>query len=234
MDEPQAMRVEVPAITVRSGDRVSTVPSWPMPLAGVRDRAVELEADESGALVLRPRRGSRRRGIILGLLVLIPGLFGIGVSMYLLYQEAVGFGRVLWWIGLLILVALLGLVFLSWLSSGTSIRFDRESGLITHSRRPFGFLRKPRVYQTTSLAEVVCVQLIYNGFHSEYQEMGAGEQSSLQLVQYYCYQMNLVLKRDAQPRMNLALHSDWAWMRSAGGRLAEYLQVPLVDQLHHD
>jgi hypothetical protein len=233
MAEEQVVKVEVPAITVRSGDRVSTVPSWPMPLAGVRERTVELETESEDVLVLGPKRGARWSGVFLSLCVLVSGLMGIGLTMYSFYQEARGFGLVIWGTGLLLIVGLLGFVLLSWLSTGTWIRFDRRAGLISLSRRPFGFRRAPRVYQTVPLAEVVCVQLIYNGFHTEEREIGVDDRKSYQTIQYYAYQMNLVLERDTQGRMNLAHHSDWEWMRRAGGRLAECLQVPLVDQLHH-
>jgi hypothetical protein len=83
------------------------------------------------------------------------------------------------------------------------------------------------------MTEVICLQLIYNGFHSDQYEIGDGDQKTYQTEQYHAYQMNLVLEREGQSRMNLAHHSDWEWMRRAGGQLAEYLRVPLVDQLHH-
>jgi hypothetical protein len=234
MAEQQVVKVDAPVITVRSGDRVSNVPSWPMPLVGVRDRTVELETDAGDALVLVPKRKIRGNHVVFFLCALIPGLFGVGVSMYQFYLEVTGFGLVIWGVVLILLVGLLGFIFLSWLSAGTWIRFDRRAGLISLSRRPFGFLRKPRVYQTGPLAEIVCMQLIYNGFHSERREVGVEDRKTYQIVQYYAYQMNLVLERDGQCRMNLAHHSDWEWMRREGGRLAEYLQVPLVDQLFHD
>jgi hypothetical protein len=232
-DQP-VVNAQVPSVTVGSGDRVSTVPTWPMALAGVNRRAVELEAAEGDVLVLGPKRGSRWNGVFLALTILIPGLVGVGLTMSRFYEEGTTAGLVFFGVGCFLILGLLGLAFLSWMSRGVWVRFDRQAGLISHSRRPFGFLRAPRVYQTVPMTNVICLQLIYNGFHSDEYEIGDGDRKTYRTDQYHAYQMNLVLEREGQFRMNLAHHSDWEWMRRAGGQLAEYLKVPLVDQLHHD
>jgi hypothetical protein len=234
MADQSVAKVEVPLVTVRSEDSVTTVPTWPMPLIGVNDRTVELEKDLGDVLVLGPRRGTWRVGIIMVLCAIIPGLFGVGLTMYLMLQEVSGFGRVIWWGGMLLMAVLLGLVVLSETSKGNWVRFDSRDGIITQSRRPFGFFRAPRIYQTIPLAEVACIQLIYNGFHNEDREIGDGDRKTYQVIRYHAYQMNLVLKRGDQSRINLAHHSDWQWMRSTGGQLAEYLHMALVDQLYHN
>jgi hypothetical protein len=234
MDDRPYEKVQVPSAAVHPGDRASTIPTWPMPLAGVNRRTVELETTEGGVLVLGPKRGGRWSGVFLALTVLIPGLIGAGLTMGPLLEEGTTSGLVFVGLGWVVILGLLGLAFLGWMSSGNWVRFDRQAGLISKSRRPFGFRRAPRVYQTVPLADVTCLQLIYNGFHADAYEIGGGDQKTYGTDRYHAYQMNLVLEREGQSRMNLAHHSDWEWMRRAGGQLAEYLRVPLVDQLHHD
>ena len=45
------------------------------------------------------------------------------------------------------------------------------------------------------------------------------------------YEMNLVFRNAHPARVNLAVHSDWRWMKQAGPRLAEFLDLPVLDQL---
>ena len=83
-------------------------------------------------------------------------------------------------VGWFLILGLLGLAFLGWLSAGTWVRARIvKAGLISHSRRPFGFRRAPRVVQTVLMTDVSCLQLIYNGFHSEQHEIGDGDQEEL-------------------------------------------------------
>jgi hypothetical protein len=48
------------------------------------------------------------------------------------------------------------------------------------------------------------------------------------------YQMNLVLDDPDMPRLNLADHGERAWTRQAGKRLADFLAVPLIDQIQDE
>lgn len=43
--------------------------------------------------------------------------------------------------------------------------------------------------------------------------------------------MNLLLSDPEGGRLNLTAHSGWPWMRQAGPQLADFLGVPLIDQL---
>src|SRR5207253_4162587 len=118
-------------------------------------------------------------------------------------------------------------------SRGQWVTFNRRQGLVTISRRPFGWRRPPRVVVSQPLADVVAVQLVYGGVATEtqpdmYGGMGPGIEH-----QYDWYEFNLVL-RGPEPRLNLANGRNWVWIRQAGKEVAEFLSVPLVDQLYHD
>ncbi len=45
--------------------------------------------------------------------------------------------------------------------------------------------------------------------------------------------MNLVFGDSQQARLHLCTHADWEWMRDTGQKLAEFLRIPIVDQLCH-
>jgi hypothetical protein len=50
---------------------------------------------------------------------------------------------------------------------------------------------------------------------------------------YDWYEFNLVLRGPDAPRLSLASGREWMWMREAGRQVAEFLGVPLIDQLYH-
>jgi hypothetical protein len=113
-------------------------------------------------------------------------------------------------------------------------RFDRRAGLLTMSRRPFGFWSPLQVVQSRPLTDLVCIQLLYGGFHSESTEIGEpGTPGSVIHPNYHSYQLNLVFDDPKEPRYNLATHSDWKWIREAGQKLADFLGIPVADQLAH-
>lgn len=115
-----------------------------------------------------------------------------------------------------------------------SVLLDRRAGLFTVSRRTFGFRRPLQVIQSRPLTNLVCVQLLYGGFHSDNIEIGEpGTPGSVIHQNYHSYQLNLVFDDRDEPRYNLASHSDWKWMREAGHKLADFAGVPVVDQLDH-
>jgi hypothetical protein len=48
------------------------------------------------------------------------------------------------------------------------------------------------------------------------------------------YQMNLVMADADQDRLNLTDDSDLDWARQAGQQIADFLGVPLIDQIADD
>jgi hypothetical protein len=60
-----------------------------------------------------------------------------------------------------------------------------------------------------------------------------GLYAPLDVRKYDWYEFNLVLRGPDTPRFNLARGVDWMWMRQAGREVAEFLGVPLTDQLYH-
>jgi hypothetical protein len=105
-------------------------------------------------------------------------------------------------------------------------KFDKQNNLLT-VERCIGFSKQPQLVATYSLAEALALQLLYHHFKAfcaGYSTPGKSSQ----------YEMNLVFRDSRVPRVNLAVHSDWQWIRQAGMRLSEFLDVTLVDQLCHD
>jgi hypothetical protein len=85
------------------------------------------------------------------------------------------------------------------------------------------------------LTDLVCVQLLYGGLYRASIEVGEpGTPGSVYYENYHSYQLNLVFDDRDEPRYNLASHSDWRWMRETGQKLADFVGVPVVDQLCHD
>jgi len=107
-----------------------------------------------------------------------------------------------------------------------SYKFDKQTNLMT-VERCVGLSKQPQLVATHSLEDAVALQLLYR-FYQHCQAGLARPGSSAS------YEMNLVFRNSRFPRVNLAVHSDWQWMRQAGPRLAEFLDVSLFDQLCHD
>jgi hypothetical protein len=132
------------------------------------------------------------------------------------------------------LLALLILAVLAVASSGRWISFDRRRGLLTVSKRPFGWRRPPRVVQSRPLQEVGAVQLVYGGVAEEVLAQSPYDDRSPPIMQQYdWYEFDLVFRDPAVVRMSLASGPDWVWMRQAGREVAAFLGVPLLDQLYH-
>lgn len=224
--------------TVQLGTKSFPLEVWPLPRTNPWDgqqRTVELKQLTEDCLVFEPKKRWFLRHALTTLGVAIAPAVG---ALYMLIEEARGnadWGAILIWsVGSLSMFAflLLGLAapwrFKRW------IRFDRRAGLLTISRQPFGFRKPLRVVQSRPLTDLVCIQLLYVGFHSESMETGeAGTPGSVLHQSYHSYQLNLVFDDPEEPRLNLATHSDWKWMREAGQRLADFLGVPVADQLAH-
>lgn len=103
-------------------------------------------------------------------------------------------------------------------------RFDRQSRLMT-IQRCYGFSKQPRLMATFALDDVVALQLLYR----YYRAVQAGIKTDS--LKKKSFEMNLVFRNTHPPRVNLAIHSDYQWMRQAGARLAEFLDLPVLDQL---
>jgi hypothetical protein len=103
-------------------------------------------------------------------------------------------------------------------------RFDRETRLMT-VQRCYGLSKTPRLLATFSLDDVVALQLLFR----YYKATQAGV--TMDQIKKQSYEMNLVFRNVHPPRVNLATHSDWRWMRQAGHRLGEFLDLQVVDQL---
>jgi hypothetical protein len=189
-------------VTIRVGCRTVAVDGSPLEAATANFRTATLVEPAAGRLDLRPSWGLRLFGLAFALLGLIP--FGI------LY--GVGFDDslalcLLTGIGVLfVAVGLLLLLF------GFRARFDLNNGEVT-----YGY---PGFRRTRPLADILAVQLIFGGWHSSTDELS-----------YQTYQLNLVLDDPAQPRACLTNHANLSWTRWAAARLADFLDVPLLDQL---
>jgi hypothetical protein len=228
----------VPLANAQTGERSLQIDNSPMspfnPWDGQR-RAVELKQLTDDCLVLEPKQWAffwPRFLILAGLAGPMAGLVCMLVEEW---QGNADLALILILvIGLLLILAilLLGLAapggFKRW------VRFDRRAGLLTISRRPFGFRGSLRTIRSRPLTDVVCVQLLYGGFHNDSVEIGEpGTPGSVVYENCHSYQLNLVFDDRDEPRYNLATHSDWKWMREAGQKLAGFLGVPFVDHLDH-
>jgi hypothetical protein len=107
-----------------------------------------------------------------------------------------------------------------------TFKFDKQNNLLTLERCS-GFNKQSQLVATYSLDDALALQLLYR----HYKAFCAGFNMPGKSSQY---EMNLVFRDGRQQRVNLAVHSDWRWMRQAGMRLSEFLDVTLVDQLCHD
>jgi hypothetical protein len=95
--------------------------------------------------------------------------------------------------------------------------FDRQARLLT--------LGRVGDKETYPLAKVLAIQLVPAGLVHEFARpfRRGGERVS--------YQLNLVLADTDQDRLNLTHDSDLEWARQAGAQLADFLGVPLIDQI---
>jgi hypothetical protein len=236
-DRPPTARVFRPT-TVQVGTRSFPIDGWPLPRRnpwGGQRRTVELKQVTDDCLVLEPKKRWFLWHALLMLGMTAGPMAGV---LYMLVEEIRGNatwgGIVSWSMGAVLLVAIL-LVGLS-APGGFQrwVRFDRRAGRLTISRRPFGFRRPLHLVQSRPLTDLVCIQLLYGGFHIETTETGeAGTPGSVIHESYHSYQLNLVFDDPKEPRYNVATHSDWKWTREAGQKLADFLGIAVVDQLTH-
>jgi hypothetical protein len=89
------------------------------------------------------------------------------------------------------------------------VRFDRAEGILSLGSGP---LRKTR-----PLRHVLAIQLVQDTEH-------VCSDGSWEV-----YQLNLVVDDPDRRRLHLSSHGDAEWTRQTGKRLAEFLQVPLLN-----
>jgi hypothetical protein len=225
-----------PAV-VQLGTRSLPIDVWPLPRTSPWDgqqRTVELKQLAEDCLVLEPKKHWFFWHALTTLGVAIAPLAGV---LWMLIEDVranAGWGAIL--IGSVFSLGMLALLLLGLAAPGRFqrwIRFDRRAGLLTISCRPYGFCPL-QVVRSRPLTDLVCIQLLYTGFHSELTVSGeAGTPGSVLHQSYHSYQLNLVFDDPEEPRYNLAMHSDWKWVREAGQKLADFLGVPVADQLTH-
>ena len=81
------------------------------------------------------------------------------------------------------------------------------------------------------LSEIICGD--HGGSHTSFTSTGDPERPTTESRDYYAYELNLVIDGPAGGRRLLFASADWAWLRSLGTRLGEFLGVPVIDRLHH-
>ncbi|HVS37740.1 MAG TPA: hypothetical protein VMS17_19415 [Gemmataceae bacterium] len=95
--------------------------------------------------------------------------------------------------------------------------FDRKAGLLTLG----GFGLKGKY----PLDKILAVQLIPGGLVNRTPGVFGGGR------EHVSYQMNLVMAEAYQDRLHLSDDSDLKWTRQAGRQIADFLDVPLLDQI---
>jgi hypothetical protein len=160
-------------------------------------------------LVLRPR--SRFTWVRL-----LPALLTIGLALYVGWLAApAGLGQSAAWLTIVLLGAMsqfgLKRLLLYW------DHFDRQAGLLT-----LGWVGLKETYP---LAKVLAVQLVPGGLVEKAPgSFGRGGER-------VSYQMNLVMADIYEDRLNLTNDSDLDWTRKAGQQVADFLGVPVIDQI---
>ncbi len=218
----------VPATTavLVVGDRPIPLEEWPMARSVAERHAMETRQEGADLLAIEPKRRSVIGVIVLSILMFLGGSLPTVVATSL---DLPGWLSIV--MGLVTLAGLLFLVRLQ-LSGLRSIRFDRAAGRLVIDRR-VGFRRRTRTEASYPLETVLAVQLLFNGLHSVSETLGQGDQQSTSYRQFFGYELNLVLDDPNQRRLNLFSIADWAWIRRTGQTLGAFLQVPVIDKLHH-
>jgi hypothetical protein len=172
-------------------------------------------------LVLRPR-------VLVRKAQLITAVITTGGALYLVWffwlapppgAGQAGLGQPPWWLLVLLFSPLSLFSAVKPLLVGRD-HFDRQAGLLT-----LGWFGLRGTYP---LARVVAVQLVPGGL---VQQAGGPLGQGRERVSY---QVNLVTADAHQDRLNLTDDSDLEWARQAGQQLADFLGVPLIDQVADD
>jgi hypothetical protein len=210
------------------GDREIAVPAQPMSRESRNRRQVELLTGDPDCLVLMPLSRSAWMAWLFGLM-----LIGIVVFLFVEGGKQIWAGELVG--GLVILAFSIPFLVLMVLIARSTLygkgpqrfQFDRQKGELIIDRRR-GFSKQYQLQATRSLTGIAAIQLLYSGYHSIVQTFDGGPTTR---EQFYTYEMNLVFSDSQQSRLHLCTHADWKWMRETGQKLADFLGVPVVDQL---
>jgi hypothetical protein len=213
------------------GDREIPLPTQPLSYVSQNRRQVELLTGDRDCFILMPLPRSAWPVWLFGIMLAVPvGLCWVFGGMALLA------GR--WWLALfflLVSILPLGIAVLiardALYGKGPQrFAFDRRKGELTICRRR-GLRKEYEPEAIRRLSDIAAIQLLYSGYHSLVHTWDSGGSGGTMSEQFYTYEMNLVFWDAQQPRMHLCTHSDWEWMREMGQKLAQFLRVPVVDQL---
>jgi hypothetical protein len=203
-----------PAEPVNPLERLSRAP-LPPGKASIRVPARLVPQGEDG-LVLRPRAPVKWAQLVSALITL-------GLWLYVAWQfwfgpaaGQAGVGPAAGWLTILVLEPLFLYGALKPLLLYRD-QFDRQAGLLTLGW--FGFKG------TYPLANVLAVQIVPGGLVDQ----PTGRFGRIR--ERVSYQLNLVVADGYEDRVNLTDDSDLAWARQAGQQLADFLNVPMIDQV---
>lgn len=210
------------------------VPSLPMVPEGehLAQREVNLEVDSADSVMLKPVKPKTNwLAVILTLcfavLLCFTSYFGLSGVVFAIEKKTVLPGLFWGFLAGLPVLILLGLLVYRLFKPGPLIyRFDNASSLVMVLQQQ-GFKSKPGIVTTYRLQDVLAVQLL----NRYYQVLNSSRAAIDKTRLANSYELNLVLRSNQRPRVHLAVHSDWRWMRQAGTRLAEFMNVPVIDQL---
>jgi hypothetical protein len=170
-----------------------------------------LAQPREGLLVLKPSLGSRLFGVTFA---------GLGsIFLAILVARPVTLSEPGGWmplVGGLLFVAIGAGLF--WVPA----RHEFNRNTDTYRKRRLVFLQRVR-----PLTDVLAVQLIHGGFHTQDSDSGPKES-------YRSYQLNLVVSGGPARRLNLTNHSALATTTQTGHRIAKFLGVPLLDKVSED
>jgi hypothetical protein len=218
------------AETVSLGARQVVVEHSPLPdtqPAGFRDKT--LAHPRKGCLELRPNRTARCFGLVW---LLLGGLCSIP-ALGLLLGGWKGFPLRMAAIVSLMAVCFLALGVYKLVRGGHHFRFDHDTRRVSE-----GVIL---VRDVCALGDVLAVQVVFGGRHTALGRTTPFRTYQLNLVLDYPWEQLAgfreegdagVFAGDARShRLNLTHHPDLVWTRQAGRELADFLRVPLLDQV---
>jgi hypothetical protein len=213
--------------TLLVGDRRIPVDDWPLARTVDENRSVEVVVSDE-LLVIEPKR---RRGagqiVVIAVLMFLGGALLV-IPVFLLSLLSVYLAAFM----IVTVFAVVAMLVRSSLASMRWITFDRRAKQLVFERR-VGFRNQRRIECSYPLETIRAVQLLHSGHRSVSESHGGGDQQWTTHSEFDGYELNLVLDDGAVPRLNLASLADWQWIRETGGRISEFLGVPVIDKLYH-
>jgi hypothetical protein len=241
-DEPTPQQPPLPEAASAGPGQVVVEPT---PLPGTRPagfRDTSLTRPHAGCLELRPSLAAHCFGLaylLIGAICSFPLLL-VAFSNDFRFQFRADDWQALfdsdrWFLWLVLVAPLLGLWFLGvgvckLLFGGRRLRFDLDTGWVSA-----GTVRVRRIHP---LQKVVAVQIAFGGMRTalgrttpfKTYQLNAVLAHSAEVLEAFGDLLSSVLGPSSNPRLNLTHHPDLAWTRRAARELANFLQVPLVDQ----